>query len=144
MNCPKCNNSTSCKDGKANGKQRYFCRHCSYRYTVLKRSTEKTEGQKHLALKLYLEGMGFRAIGRVLGINFVTVYYWIKKWGESLELPKAESPIEIVELDEIHSYVQNKKTIVGRGLLLTDLENATSILFVENARQKHLKSYGKD
>jgi hypothetical protein len=78
-----------------------------------------------------LEGLGFRAIGRVLGLNFVTVYYWIKKWGENVSLPKTEEPIEIVELDEIHTYIHNKKTTAGSGWLLTDLENATSILFVE-------------
>lgn len=62
-----------------------------------------------MALKLYLEGMGFRAIGRVLDVNFVTVYYWIKKWGESVFLPLSKEPIEIMELDEIHTYISNKK-----------------------------------
>jgi insertion element IS1 protein InsB len=36
-----------------------------------------------MALELYLEGLGFRAIGRVLRMSYVTVYYWIKEWGES-------------------------------------------------------------
>jgi hypothetical protein len=53
-----------------------------------------------------------------------------EKVGESVSLPKSQEPIEIVELDEIHSYIQNKKTTVGAGLLLIDLESATSILFV--------------
>ncbi|CEN50299.1 Insertion element iso-IS1d protein insA (fragment) [Capnocytophaga canimorsus] len=52
-----------------------------------------------------LEGLGFRAIGRILNISYGTVYRWVKKWGESVELPQNEEPIEIVELDEIHSYV---------------------------------------
>ena len=144
MNCPKCKSKERVKDGLTNGRQRYQCKNCSRRYSVEKRSTEKSDDKKRLALKLYLEGLGFRAIGRVLNINYVTIYYWIKKWGESVHLPKSEEPIEIVELDEIHTYIQNKKTIVGSGWLLTDLENASSILFVENETQKLSKNYGKN
>jgi len=39
----------------------------------------------------------------------MTVYYWIKKWVDSVSLPSSESPLGIVELDELHSYVKNKK-----------------------------------
>ena len=143
MNCPKCKSKERVKDGLTNGRQRYQCKNCGRRYSVEKRSTEKSDDKKRLALKLYLEGLGFRAIGRVLDINYVTIYYWIKKWGESVHLPKSEEPIEIVELDEIHTYIQNKKTTVGAGLLLIDLEKGTSILSVGTGQQRHLKSYGK-
>ncbi len=61
---------------------------------------------------MYLEGLGFRAIGRVLDINFVTIYHWIKKWGASISLPQPSEPLEIVELDEIHTYVQSKKLLL--------------------------------
>lgn len=144
MNCPKCKSKERVKDGLTKCRQRYQCKNCGCRYSVEKRSTEKSDDKKRLALKLYLEGLGFRAIGRVLDINYVTIYYWIKKWGESVHLPKSEEPIEIVELDEIHTYIQNKKTTVGSGWLLTDLENASSILFVENETQKLSKNYGKN
>jgi transposase-like protein len=144
MNCPKCQSAHKVKDGNANGKQRYRCKNCGYRFTVERRSTEKSPDKKKLALQLYLEGLGFRAIGRVLGINFVTIYYWIKKWGESVSLPQSEEPVEIVELDEIHSYVQNKKNTFGHGLLLIDLGNATSILFVEQEGQGHFQRFGID
>jgi hypothetical protein len=33
-----------------------------------------------------------------------------------------------VEIDEMHSYVGNKKTIAGSGLLLIDLASASSML----------------
>ncbi|KGN76969.1 insertion element iso-iS1d protein insA [Porphyromonadaceae bacterium COT-184 OH4590] len=95
-----------------------------------KKSTTKTPEQKRLALQLYLEGLGFRAIGRVLNISYVTVFQWVKKWGEQAELPKSEEPVGIVELDEIHTCVQHKKTTVGSGLLLIDMGKGSSILFV--------------
>ena|SRR6218665_683480 len=142
MNCPKCKSGDKVKDGNTNGRQRYQCKKCGYRFSVERRCTAKSDEKKRIALQLYMEGLGFRAIGRVLEINFMTVYYWIKKWGESVSLPKSEEPIEIVELDELHSYVQNKKTTAGSGWLLTDLENATSILFVEKGIQKPSKNFG--
>ena len=123
--------------------QRYKCKDCGCFFSVESKSDVKSLEQRRLALEMYLEGMGFRAIGRVLKISYGTVYQWVKKWGESVSLPKSEEPIEIVELDEIHSYIQNKKTTVGAGLLLIDLEKGTSILSVGTGQQRHLKSYGK-
>ena len=58
---------------------------------------------------MYLEGLGFRAIGRILRISYGTVYQWVKKWGSNLELPKRNEAIEVVELDELHTYVGRKK-----------------------------------
>lgn len=144
MNCSKCHSANNVKAGFTRGLQRYKCKECGYFYSVDKKSDVKTLEQKRLALEMYLEGMGFRAIGRILNISYGTVYQWIKKWGERVELPQSITPIEIVELDEIHSYVQNKKTTVGFGWLLIDLESATSTLFVANALQKHLKDSGTD
>jgi len=70
---------------------------------------------KRTAIDLYLEGMGFRAIGRVLEISHGTVYQWVKKYGESVSMPKVEKPVAVVELDEMHSYVGRKKIIAGYG-----------------------------
>lgn len=102
----------------------------------------KSVETKRLALEMYLEGLGFRSIGRVLKISYGTVYHWIKEWGEKVDLPITSEPIEIVELDEMHTYVMSKKTTVGFGLLLIDLEKGTSILSVETDRPKHSKNYG--
>ena len=121
MNCPKCNNTTKTKDGIVRGKQRYKCKSCNYRYTVVKKSDVKSEETRRLALKMYLEGLGFRSIGRILEVSHVSVYNWVKTWGEKVSLPKRKDPVEIVELDEMHTYIGEKKTTVGYGLLLIDL-----------------------
>jgi transposase-like protein len=52
---------------------------------------------------MYLEGLGFRATGRILNISYGTVFQWVKKWGSNLELPKRNEAIETVELDEMHT-----------------------------------------
>ena len=115
MKCYKCQSENKVKAGFTRGLQRYKCKDCGCFFSVEQKSDVKSTEQKRLALEMYLEGMGFRAIGRVLKISYGTVYQWVKKWGESVSLPKSEEPIEIVELDEIHSYVQNKKTTAGAG-----------------------------
>ena len=97
MNCPKCKSSSNCKDGIVKGRQRYLCKNCGMRYTVEKKSDVKLAETKRMALEMYLEGLGFRAIGRLLKISYGTVYNWIKEWGSKVELPQREKPVEIIE-----------------------------------------------
>lgn len=78
MNCPKCHSSNYCKDGIVKSRQRYQCKECGLRYTVEKKSDVKSKETKRLALEMYLEGLGFRAIGRILKISYGTVYQWVK------------------------------------------------------------------
>jgi transposase-like protein len=119
INCPKCQNSESRKDGIVREKQRYLCKGCGYRYTVAHRGYGKSVKQQ--ALEMYLEGLGFRSIGRLLRCSHVTVYYWIKAYGEKASLKIAGSEIiDVVEMDEMHSYIGSKKKPAGCGLPLTD------------------------
>ena len=66
MNCPKCNHIEKNKDGIVRGLQHYKCKACHFRYTVSRKSDVKSIATKRLTLQLYLEGLGFRAIGRIL------------------------------------------------------------------------------
>jgi transposase-like protein len=36
---------------------------------------------------MYLEGMGFRAIERVLKISYEIVFQWVNKWGKTWIYP---------------------------------------------------------
>ena len=63
-------------------------------------------------MQLYLEGLGFRAIGRILEISYGTVYQWVKAYGSEVSLPKSKDQIEVVEMDEIHTYVGSKKLLL--------------------------------
>lgn len=77
-----------------------------------------------MAINMYLEGLGFRAIGRLLGISHQTVYKWVKRLGEQHQIkPNTNQEIDIVELDEIHSYTKHKKTTAGSELPLTEAPN---------------------
>ena len=127
LNCPRCCSADRVKSGAINGRQRYKCKGCRYLYTVAHKSDISTAAQRRMAVTLYLEGLGFRSIGRILGFSHVAIYQWIKALGEEVAQIK-RAAAQIVEMDEMHSYVGHKKTIVGSGLLLIDLGSASSML----------------
>ena len=56
--------------------------------------------------------------------------------GSKVELPKSETPVAVMELDEMHTYVGSKKTTVGYGLLLIDLQDGLSHLCVAAEERK--------
>ncbi len=140
MNCPKCQSTNNVKNGIVGNRQRYRCKNCYYNYTVSKRG--KSKEIKKMALFLYLEGLGFRSIGRFLGVSQVSVMNWIKHFGIELEELKSDNKLEVVEMDEMHSYIGSKKTIVGYGLLLTDLKNDLSSAFLVHEGLRQGKNYG--
>jgi len=144
MKCPKCLCDKSVKSGIIKGRQRYRCKECGCNYTVELKSTAKPKSLKKQALHLYLEGLGFRSIGRFLGVSNVSVLNWIRSFGKEVEKLTAESKeIEMVELDEMHSYIGCKKTIVGYGLLLIDMEKGSSTSLLATGETKRQRNSGK-
>ena len=117
---------------------------CGYNYSVEMKSTASSTSVKRQALQLYLEGLGFRSIGRFLGVSHVSVQNWIKKFGQDLENLKSENEISIVELDEMHTYIGNKKNIAGSGLLLIELGKSSSTALLAVEEQKPENNSGKN
>ena len=144
MNCPRCNSSNHKKNGLVAGRQRYKCHVCGYNYSVDIKSTASSTSVKRQALQLYLEGLGFRSIGRFLGVSHVSVQKWIKKFGQELEDLKSENKLSIVELDEMHTYIGNKKNIAGSGLLLIELGKSSSAALLAAEEQKLDNNSGKN
>ena len=112
MDCPRCNSSKHCKDGVVQGRQRYLCKDCRYRYTVQHRSGVGDADTKRRALQLYLEGLGFRSIGRILKFSNVSILNWIKAFGMNLQEIQNTKPIQVMEMDEMHSYIGSKKQLL--------------------------------
>jgi len=144
MDCPKCAGTKKVKSGIVKSRQRFKCKECGCNYTVEIKSTAKPNSMKKDALHLYLEGLGFRSIGRLLGVSNVSVLNWIRLFGNQVSSLHTESKeIEVVELDEMHTYIQQKKTIAGYGLLLIDMEKDLSISLLATGALKQEKYYGK-
>ena len=128
MDCPKCKSKCHVKDGFICGRQRYKCKKCQYRYTVKRKSDVKTTETRRLALEIYLEGLGFRSIGRILNISYGTVYLWVKEWRSRISLPRRENPVEEVELEKLLTHIESKKAADRHGLLLIDLDKDITLL----------------
>jgi len=116
MDCPGCNGTELIKRGSKAGHQRYRCRACG-RYCT--DSQPRFSAQtKAMAIQMYMNSMGIRAIGRVLKASPAAVLNWIRKEHAALQQRLAEQgPVQadgpdIIEMDEIYTYVQ--KNDVGQ------------------------------
>lgn len=111
--CPFCHNRDhQVKAGKnESGSQRYKCNACQRRYTP-QPSQQYSDAMRQQAVKLAADGLGLRQIGRQLGVDHVTVMHWLK--AHTAQLPPApvpdETPLHIVEMDELFTFVGKKKT----------------------------------
>ena len=142
VDCPKCGSGDHCKDGIVKERQRYLCKACRHRYTVQQRSGTADAAIKRQALQLYLEGLGFRSIGPILKFSNVAILQWIRAFGEQVEAIKRDEPVAVMEVDEMHSYIGAKKTIAGFGLLLIEMDGASSTAYWVRGTQQQARSYG--
>ena len=118
MQCPECQSEHIRKNGKnRQGKQNYICVNCHRQFI---KSYESHRGYsddvRRECLKMYVNGMGFRAIERVKGVHHTTVINWVKQIGELL--PDAYEPEvipQVGELDELETFIGAKKTKFGCG-----------------------------
>jgi hypothetical protein len=82
-----------------------------------------------LALKLYLEGYGFRRIARIMSEIFKkrflyqTILKWIRKLGKQvMDLQRKCEKIEVLEMNELYSYVKKRVIKSEYGLLSTETD----------------------
>jgi transposase-like protein len=79
--CPKCLSSLLIKDGVVGGRQRYLCKACGYHPTVVHKRNNLTCEEKEMALGMRQEGLGFRAIGRILKASHVSILKLVRSHG---------------------------------------------------------------
>jgi len=87
--------------------------------------------------------LGFRSIGRFLKVSHVAVFNWIKSFGEKLDELRSADEIEVIEIDEMHTYIGSKKTTVGYGLLLIEMGTGSSIVKLAHVEQRQERNSGK-
>ena len=125
MRCPKCGSEDRHKAGFIGEAHRWLCRSCGCKFT---RSTPlgKLPEMRRQALELYLEGMGFWAIGRALGVSNVTVLNWIRAFGEKTERDRqSEPPPRIAMIDEVWRFVRAKTINAGSRFPSVSLQDAS-------------------
>lgn len=120
--CPKCQNTKIVKSGVINSKQRYLCKKCNYFFTVNKIGKKIDDYYVTKAMQLYLEGLSYREIERIIGVSHVTVSNWVKEYkikkpphGNYHPTYKIFNHLELVE------YIKNKDLLSGAGMIITEL-----------------------
>jgi transposase-like protein len=115
MPCPHCQSKQTVKNGHRKGTQSYLCHNCGRQFRETHRQQGYCADVKEHCLKLYLNGLGFRAIKRVTGVNHNTVINWVKQADQALPDEDYEIP-ETAQVDELQTFVGSKKSKSGFGL----------------------------
>ena len=107
MQCPHCAHPDSIRYGTSRGVQRYRCQACRRIFQTLRRGKDPVLKQQ--ACQLYLEGMGIRAIGRVLNIHHKTVSRWLVQAAQALlASPPQTEACSFIEIDELCTFIAKK------------------------------------
>lgn len=94
------------------GSQRYLCKQCQRKYTPNPKVVGYGDELRQQAVRLYVDGMNFRRIGRQLGVNHQTVINWINAHVATLpESPPLPGEVTVVEQDELYTFIGDKKTM---------------------------------
>ena len=111
MQCPECHSTHIRKNGKKQGKQNHICVACGRQFIDHYAPPQGySDAVKQECLKLYVNGMGFRAIERVKGVHHTTIITWVKQVGELLpDTYEPDIPPTVGELDELETFVGTKK-----------------------------------
>ena len=115
--CKQCSSTSLRKNGVINGKQRYECKDCGYNSRIGDNRVKYSVEKRLKVLKMYLEGIGIMSIERLEGVPNPLIIYWLRQYAhilrEKLDTVGTLSDmrhIDIVEVDELFSYVQKKLT----------------------------------
>ena len=112
MKCPYCENETDqIKFGRnRSGSQKFRCKKCERFYTPEPRENGYSEEKRLQAVRMYADGNNLRRVARHLGVSPQSVANWVKAY--AAQLPEAPQPkaVKVVEMDELHTFVEHKKT----------------------------------
>jgi len=128
--CPKCHSKNFVKSGIIKERQRFKCKSCNYYFTVQKLG-KRIEGEYVIkALQLYLEGISFREIERILNVSHVSVMNWVKTY--NIKRPKTTAnvhpEVQILKHGEVLALLGDESNIDDGGLLVTPMDSKYLVL----------------
>jgi len=112
MRCPKCKSSEGqVKNGlNKSGSQKYLCQECGSVYTPEPKPNGYPDELRLLAIRMYVAGNSYNAIGRILKVNPQSVVNWVRRYTAKLPAAPLPSQPKIAELDELYTFIGKKKT----------------------------------
>ncbi|MHA7844332.1 MAG: transposase-like zinc-binding domain-containing protein [Winogradskyella sp.] len=133
--CPNCGSDSYVKSGIVNHRQRYRCKSCNYYFTVNKLGKKIDDYYVNKALQLYLEGLTYREIERILGISHVSIMNWVKKYNIKRPYNSSYHPTyKILNAQELSNYFSNAQNLSGAGTLVTELGDKFMLIKWERFR----------
>ncbi|MGB0429871.1 MAG: IS1/IS1595 family N-terminal zinc-binding domain-containing protein [Bacteroidia bacterium] len=120
--CPNCESQQVIKSGVVKGRQRFKCKKCSYFFTVDKIGKKIDDYYVTKAIQLYVEGLSYREIERILGVSHVSVMNWVKKY--KIKRPENYNyhpTYKIVSHTELVELLSDKNAVKGAGMMITEL-----------------------
>ncbi len=136
MECPYCKSTKVRKNGKSRGTQRMQCMSCKKAFAQTPKRFSKEV--KYKALLMYLNNVGIRKIALFFGVSPTAVLKWIKNSHKLLtELLQNFNPLvsdkaDVIELDEIYTYVKKREIEQSYGLLI--LEDKSVLLHIPSEK----------
>ena len=120
--CPKCESQETVKSGIVKERQRFKCKNCGYYFTVQKLGKQVDNYLVIKALQLYIEGVSYREIERLLGVSHVSVMNWVKKYQiKSPKNPEYRPTYKVLTHSELITLLSNSSFLKGSGMVLTEL-----------------------
>ena len=141
VKCKYCGSSEYVKNGVVYGLQRYRCKDCKRNYREGDKRQKYTMNDRLKVIKLYLENCGIRTIERLTGIHNSQISSWIEdgvryvqeKLDKSRSSTKSLKDIEIIEIDELCTYIKKDQRTAESsplyGLLL--IEDQVKLLILK-------------
>lgn len=120
--CPKCQSIEAVKAGIVQNRQRYKCKTCGYHYSVDKIGKRIPDYYQIKALQLYIEGLTYREIERILGISHVTVMNWVRSAKLKRPVQSQYHPTyKILNHNELIALISQPSFIKDAGMIITEV-----------------------
>lgn len=133
--CPSCGSEDYVKSGIVSQRQRYKCKKCNYFFTVNKVGKKIDDYYVNKALQLYLEGLTYREIERILGVSHVSVMNWVRKYKvKRPENTNYHPTYKILNAAELANYFSEPSNIKGSGVVVTELGDKYMLIKWERFR----------
>jgi len=127
MKCKHCKSGNFIKNGTNRGIQRFICNDCNRTFSC--KPPKFGKEIKRQAMLMYLNNVGIRKTALFLGASRTTILNWIREGHETLVdflsefKPDVSEAADIIELDEIYTFVQKNSSGQQFGLLILGRKN---------------------
>jgi transposase-like protein len=134
-NCPRCDSQSTIKSGVIRNRQRYYCKACEYYFTVQKEGKRIDSYYVIKALQLYLEGLSYREIERIIGVSHVSVMNWVKEYRISRPKMRDSRPTyRVLKHRELLEFLEDKENVIDNSLLITPVGDKFMLIKWEKFR----------